>query len=72
MKILKKGKKIPTIFKIYKATCDICGCEFEFDQNEIKSGHDIFFSNYIFCPNPSCTHVITENEFEFVRNREVY
>ena len=72
MKILKKGKKIPTIFKIYKATCDKCGCEFEFDQNEIERGCDIHSSNYVMCPNSSCGHIIFEKEFEFVRNREVY
>ena len=36
IKILKEGKMPKPTKKIYKATCSKCGCEFEFETEDIK------------------------------------
>ena len=49
MKILKLGKKE---FKelIYKATCDYCGCEFEFKGNEFEDDYPTRITKAVRCP----------------------
>ena len=69
MKILKKGKFIPTIKKIYKATCPICECEFEFEDKEIIRG---FGDDYIICPNKQCKHKIYDTDYFYDRQVKIY
>lgn len=50
----KKIIKEPTIRR-YKATCPICGCEFEFDTTDfcfVNNGMGIY--RYVTCPKCEC------------------
>lgn len=56
IKIIKTGKKIRTF---YKATCRRCGCEFEFDKEDIQREYEgPIQDSYILCPNSSCGYSI--------------
>lgn len=58
MKILKFGHKE---FKelIYKATCEYCGCEFEFKGNEFEDDYPRRVSKIVRCP--CCSRKIEYN-----------
>lgn len=58
MKILKFGKDE---FKeyIYKATCEYCGCEFEFKGNEFEDDYQGRVSKIVRCP--CCSRKIRYN-----------
>lgn len=49
--IIKPGKET------FKAICQICGCEFTYQTEDLKE--DIFHNHYIECPN--CKNSISHN-----------
>lgn len=58
IKIIKE----PTIRR-YKATCPICGCEFEFDTTDARwHEYDGFLTCRVWCP--TCDFCIEKREFE--------
>ena len=52
IKIIKNGNPNHTPRRIYTATCFACGCEFEFESNDIKE-RDYNGTFTIVCP---CCH----------------
>lgn len=52
MKILKQGK-IKNISGIKRFKCNYCGCVFEAEQGEYKSGQH-YNDTYYFCECPFC------------------
>lgn len=60
IKVIKPGKRFRTF---YQATCKRCGCEFEFDKEDIHREYDgPIQDSYVLCPNDSCGYAITRWE----------
>ena len=60
IKVIKPGKRFRTF---YQATCKRCGCEFEFDKEDIQREYDgPILDSYVLCPNNSCGYAITRWE----------
>jgi len=49
MKIIKLGK-IKFTELVYKATCDKCGCEFEFDDTDVEEKESSLSYKKVRCP----------------------
>lgn len=63
--IIKDGVIKPKTRTIYKATCDNCGCIFEFETEDIKSQEKRLDGNiFIDCPYCSQTLKLNHNDLE--------
>ena len=51
IKIIKQGKKPKQTKAIYKTTCSVCGCEFEFELEDCDKLEKSLNGNlYLYCP----------------------
>ena len=61
IRVIKPGKRFRTF---YQATCKRCGCQFEFDDEDIQREYNKqgTIDSHIRCPNDSCGYAITRWE----------
>lgn len=64
MKIIKNGD-LSQVMQTKRFVCDVCGCEFEADKGEYRSGSQ-YNKTYFTCTCPCCYKTANEDLRAFV------
>ena len=59
MKIIKEGDK-SRLHTIIRFECDKCGCVFEADETEYKTGYTDYYCTFVSCDCPTCGKKTTQ------------